>query len=130
MRALLCLDIGMKRTGVAFSESGIVASPLLPVLERHSLIADVISLVADRNIGTLVIGMPNRIDDSPTPQTKLVEAVVVQLRDALRTAGLDPEIIPYNEFGSTRSAKRRFPDLDDNAGAATLLLQEYLDSTI
>ena len=118
----------MKRTGVAISESGIAAYPLLPVLSRDSLVADTVKLVMERDIRTLVVGMPNRVDDSPTPQAELVREIVEELRGALATAGLTPEIVPYNEYGTTLMAKHAYPNLDDNAGAATLLLQEYLDS--
>ena len=130
MTAFLCLDIGLKRTGVALSESGVVARPLLPVLKRVALVSDVVNLVKEWNIQSVIVGMPNRIDDSPSTQAELVTGIIQEISNALARAQLTPAIVTYNEFGTTRSAKRLYPSLDDNAGAATLLLQEYLDSLV
>lgn len=128
--AYLGLDIGLKRTGVAISESGIVARPLLPVLTRQNLIPKIVTMVSDYSIKTIIIGLPNRLNDDPTPQAELIEVVILEIRTALGLAGLTPNILTYNEFGTTRLAKQVFPTLDDNAGAATLLLQDYLDSQV
>ena len=127
----LGLDIGVHKTGVAVSESGIVAAPL-GVIEnkpphRHELLRGVAGYVAEYGVRTIVIGLPFTGEDEATARSNAVEAVTAELRAHLAAAGLTPEIVTVNEFGSTRAAKAAHPDLDDNAAAAAIILQEYLD---
>jgi RNase H-fold protein (predicted Holliday junction resolvase) len=127
----LCLDVGLKRTGVALSESGILARPLRVIEVNYphidTLLAEAVKLVQEFEVATIIIGMPNAANNAPTRQSGVVEKIVNSLREALDGAGTQPEIVEYNEFGSTQLAQYQYPDLDDNIAAATLLLQEYLD---
>lgn len=130
---LLGLDIGFKRTGVALSESGLLARPLTTLEAKpphmHGIVQDIISLVKEHEAVTLVIGMPYREDDAPTEQSLKVDQVVTQLEDRLRETGLTVEIVRMNEFHSTRDAALLFPRDDPDAAAAALILQSYLDQT-
>jgi RNase H-fold protein (predicted Holliday junction resolvase) len=130
----LALDLGFSRTGVALSESGIVAQPLGVITvtppHRAELLGKVCGYVAEYAIQTLVLGIPLTRDDEDTEQSTRIQAVIDELESALHEKGLHPEMVLVNEFGSTREAAHKHPNLDDNAAAATLILQAYLDEQV
>lgn len=128
----LGLDIGLTRTGVAISESGIVAQPI-GVIEctpphRHELLTNVLRYIREYGVQTIVVGIPLTSDDAPTAQASKVEAAIAELTAHLSENGTHPTFVTVNEFGSTQSARRGHGELDDNAAAAAIILQEYLDS--
>lgn len=128
---ILALDIGMKRTGVALSESGLVAQPL-SVLEwqpphSQNLVRDILSLVKKYEVRSLLVGLPLNEDDSPTQQSGKTEHIIRQIEEATAEAGVDLEIIRVNEYHSSLDGTDLHPDLDKDSAAALLLLQEYLE---
>lgn len=65
MTALIGLDLGEKTIGVAVSDNfGVVASPLETIRRRKfSLDAERLkAIIADRNIGGIVLGLPRNMD--------------------------------------------------------------------
>jgi putative transcription antitermination factor YqgF len=127
----LALDIGFKRTGVALSESGMIAQPLT-VLEAKpphmtGVVQDVITLVKEYEIATLVIGVPYSSEEAETTQALKVEQVILQIESALKDHALTVEIARINEFHSTRDAAIQYPTAPIDAGAAAIILQDFLD---
>lgn len=124
----LGLDIGLKRTGTSLSESGITARPLKIVESAYPhlepLYKGIISLCTLHSPTTLIIGLPNHADGSQSPQAHRVIEISEELQRRLPAVA----VAYWDEHGSTKAAKKEYPDLDDNLGAATLILQEYLDS--
>jgi len=128
----LGLDIGLKRTGIAISESGLVARPL-EIIENayphlHHLYQRVIELVKEYDVQTLVIGIPYTSDGDPTAQSERANTISDHIGEELTKAGLSPEIVPANEIGTTQDGEHLYPGLANDLAAATLILQEYLDS--
>ena len=128
---LLGLDVGFKRTGVALSESGIIASPLT-VLEADRphmsrVIKEIIVLVRNHDIQTLVIGLPYTEDGEATDQSNKVERFINDLRGTLASEDLQPTLETVNEFYSSREAAELYPDAPLDAAAAALILQEYIN---
>jgi len=127
----LGLDIGLRHTGIALSESGLVAQPL-EVVEadgphQQALVRRVVDLVREHEIATLVMGIPYTSEGGVTAQAEKTEAVIDQIEAALHAAGLRPEIVRANEIGTSQDGKRLYPGISDHLAAATLILQEYLD---
>ena len=80
MRAL-GIDVGSKRIGVALSDHlGFLAAPLKAVAVRrgHEL-AEIAALVREREIDTVVIGLPTSLDGSEGPQALRVRAFAERL---------------------------------------------------
>lgn len=128
---ILALDIGLRRTGVALSESGFLAQPL-GVIEwtpphSHALVEGIIEHLRRYEVKTLVIGVPLNEDEEPTEQAARTLAILAQIEDAVRAAALPVSIVPLNEYGSTIDGKTYFPDADKDSAAAALILQEYLE---
>jgi putative Holliday junction resolvase len=128
------LDVGDARIGVAISDPlGIIAQPL-SVIERTNLDQDVSAvrtLVVERDIARIVVGMP--LDESGRcgPQAAKVLAFVARLREAINA-----EVVTQDErfttalaeramisAGTSRRKRRRVID----KVAAQQILQTYLD---
>jgi putative transcription antitermination factor YqgF len=128
---MLGLDIGLHRTGVALSENGLIATPLATLTwqlpHSHALISQIIDLVRQYSINTIVVGLPYGEHDEETLQASKTTAIVQQLESALRKASLTAEIVTLNEFYTTQDASLYFPDADLDAAAAALILQDYLE---
>jgi putative Holliday junction resolvase len=134
------LDLGERRIGVAVSDaSGTLARPLTTI-ERGASDADAIEhlhrvitdLAAEDEVGSVVVGLPTRLDGSPTQQTQRIGTMVTLL-----TARLTVPVVTCDERLSSHEAdarlsvrekdwRKRKAKLD--AAAAAVILQDYLDA--
>jgi putative Holliday junction resolvase len=136
---VLGIDVGERRIGLAISDpSGTLARPLStltvggPDDAVARVAAEIARLAADEDgLAAIVVGAPSRLDGTPTPQARSVDAFV----DALRARTALP-IAREDERLSSREAesrlavferdwRRRKEKLD--AAAAAVILQDYLD---
>lgn len=123
----LGVDWGLKRIGLAISE-GFLASPhtTLNVHNLQGAVEEVIKVVKQENIDRVVIGKPEG------EMGKRVEEVVRKFQHF----GVD--IVLSDETLSTQDAKRLMIEMnlskksrkEDNAVAAAIILQRYLDEEI
>jgi putative Holliday junction resolvase len=134
------LDLGDRRIGVAVSDpSGTLARPL-QTIERGSSDADAVErlqmlvaeLAAEDEVGAVVVGLPARLDGSPSPQTTRVRAMI-----ALLSARLAVPVFTQDERLSSREAEARLSVREKDwrkrkakldAAAAAVILQDYLDA--
>jgi putative Holliday junction resolvase len=136
---ILAIDVGARRIGLAISDpSRTLARPLLTLKAASadkavSLVADEVTRLSaeDDGLSTIVVGLPRRLDGSPSDQTARVKAFI----DALRARTAIP-IVTEDERLTSREAesrlalrerdwRRRKANLD--AAAAAIILQDYLD---
>jgi len=136
---VLGIDLGRRRVGLAISDvSGTLARPLLtlPVggaadaVER--VIAEVQRLAAeDDGLSAIVVGMPARLDGTPTTETPHAQRFVEELkRRASVPVLIEGERLSSREAESRlavgeKNWRRRKAKLD--AAAAAVILQDYLD---
>jgi putative Holliday junction resolvase len=128
---LLGLDIGYKRTGVALSESGMLAHPLT-VLEAKpphmtNVVQEVIELLVKYEVRTLVIGLPLGENEELTSQALKTDHTTNQIEAAIASRKLPVEIVRVNEFHSSLDAQQLYPTVPLDAAAAAVILQDYLD---
>lgn len=134
------LDVGERRIGVAVSDAtGTLARPL-GVLQTSGLNGDAVERAVaelgrlsaeDDGLESLVIGLPRRLDGSPSEMTPRVEAFV----EALRARTALPVVLQDERLTSREAESRlalrekdwrvRKKQLD--AAAAAIILQDYLD---
>ena len=132
---LLGLDLGTKTIGLALSNSMLsVASPL-ETLRRTKFTADaeaLLALIAEREIGGLVLGLPRNMDGSEGPRAQSTRAF------ANNMAGkTDLPITFWDERLTTAEAERVLIDQADmnrkrrgeviDKMAASIILQNFLD---
>ena len=135
MPRCLGIDYGEKRIGLAYGDELGVATPLPAAIEPRKVdrIATIGGVIRERRIELLVIGYPYNMDGSIGFKAREVDAFVEKLEAAfsLPVERLD-ERLTSREAGRTMSLKelrqtRKKGILDSRA--ATLILQDYLDST-
>jgi putative Holliday junction resolvase len=134
------LDVGERRIGVAMSDArGVLASPAttLHVRALGAAALDLVSaaiarLAGDDPVHGIVVGLPRRLDGSPTTTTAMVQ----RFADALHArtglpVHLQDERLTSREAESRlalreRSWRARKVRLD--AAAAAIILQDFLDN--
>jgi len=131
----LALDFGLKRTGVAVTdELNIIASGLTTV-DSKELILFLKKTVAEKNIDTIVLGEPKRLNGDASHIT----ANVHLLFDVLKKEFPFLEVVLYDERFTSKMAskaifdsgisksKRSNKELIDEV-SATILLQSFMQS--
>ena len=138
---MLGIDIGERRIGIAISDaSRTLARPLTTVVvngadEAVARIAAVIERLSSEEDGlaTVVVGLPLRLDGSPTGATPRVLAFIEALKARTTvTIAMEDERLTSQEAERRlavreRDWRRRKQKLD--AAAAAVILQDYLDHT-
>ena len=131
---ILALDHGTKRVGIAVSdETKTIAQPLeyIPAEPFGDFLARLKTLLVEKQIDLVLIGLPRNMDGSYGPAAQKVEAFVAVLRGAItvpiktwdeRLTSLQANRILIQ--GNVRRNKRR--EKVDKMAAA-ILLQSYLD---
>jgi putative holliday junction resolvase len=136
---IVALDPGLRRTGVALSDpSGLIATPH-GVIRGTSLRTQWPELTLllrrliddDDGLAAIVVGVPRRLDGTPTDMTAQAQALAERLRqkfavpvvarDERLTSVEAEQLLAIRE----RDWRKRKDKLD--AAAAAVLLQEYLD---
>lgn len=141
MARVLGIDVGERRVGLAVSDPTQTLARPLATLSVHGAADAVIRVgfeierlaAEDDGLAAIVVGLPSRLDGSPTEQTARVESFIAALaaRTTLPIAKAD-ERLTSREAESRlaiqeRDWRRRRRKLD--AAAAAIILQDYLDRT-
>lgn len=135
-RRLLGLDPGTKTIGVAICDPGLAIASPYETIQRTKLARDVARLkeiIAEENIGGLIIGLPVSMDGSEGPRCQSVRQFAVNLEkdidlpmafwdERLSTAAVERVLI--RDADMTR--KRRAQVIDKMAAA--YILQGVLDA--
>lgn len=134
MRRILALDVGTVRIGVAVSDPLGTFAQGLSVLSAHDGWMDEVAALAARyDAGLILVGMPRRTDGSVGPEAEKMEKVV----EALKVRFPELKIEVWDERFTTTIAQQALLEADVSRKgrreqidkvAATLLLQNYLDS--
>lgn len=139
MRAI-GLDFGLRRVGVAVSDTSQTLARPLRTLQRSPSLKEAVSQVAglvegiaaeEDGADVVVIGLPRRLDGSPTDQTVQVQHFV----DALRSRITLPIVLQDERLSSHEAEGRLAVNERDwrvrkaklDAAAAAVILQDYLD---
>ncbi|MBQ3077165.1 MAG: Holliday junction resolvase RuvX [Clostridia bacterium] len=135
MKKILAVDYGDARTGLATSDPlGLLASAA-GVIEgrRAEVVADLVAEEAKRlGAATILLGYPKNMDGSEGPRAQKTLAF-----KELLEARFEGEIVLRDERNTTVSATRILNETNTrgkkrkaivDAVAATVLLQDYLDS--
>lgn len=137
MSRTMGIDLGDRRIGLALSDPmNIIASPH-SVIDRKKTsdhLFQIERLIKDLQITRLVVGLPLNMKGEDTKQTTIVREFVDELKNRI-----DIPVIIVDERWSSISAKKILSDSGVktghekdhvNAMAASIILQEYLDSKL
>ncbi len=137
-RAVLALDVGDARIGLARADEGDSMAFGRGALERAGTTKDieqVAGAAASEGAGVVVVGLPRNMDGSDSAQTARVRAFASALAERLAPEGI--EVLLEDERLTTRAAERQIAGgalprgkrqersrLDE--AAAVLILESYL----
>ena len=79
MARILCIDYGLKRTGIAVSDPLQIIATGLTTVDSKELISFLKNYFKQEVVELIVIGEPKNLDDSDTHATPLVKAVILKL---------------------------------------------------
>jgi len=132
----LGLDIGDKRIGIALSDPlGILASPLTIIDRRDERldIEAITNIVNQHQVQQIIVGLPRSMNGSIGKQAEKVQAftqrlcqhteVPVEFRDERLST------VSAKRLMQAASHKKTRKKIRDDAIAAALILQGYLDET-
>ncbi len=135
MGRVLALDVGDVRIGLAVSDlMGIIANPL-ETYNRKELSADVdyiVKLAGEREVDTIVSGLPKSLNNGESIQTAKVREFVSALEEKW-----GKKVVFVDERFTTASAQRVLIEGNVRRGdrkkvvdkvAAAIILQTYLDT--
>lgn len=134
-KRILGIDFGLKRTGIAITdENNIIASGLTTVDSRE-LMGFLIKTVEEKNIGTIALGEPKRLNMEDSHSSENVRL----FRQALEKQFPEVKIVMVDERFTSKIAmqslissgiskkKRQNKALIDEV-SATIILQSYMSS--
>lgn len=132
---ILCLDIGLKRTGVAVcDETRTLASPVTVIDSTHrkKWVAEVARLIESTESGMCVVGLPLNQDGEPGRDAEVIRRFIAALRESVSVP-----VIEWDERFTTVQAEQALIEAQyswkerksiiDQAAAA-IILQSYLDN--
>ena len=135
MARILCIDYGLRRTGVAVTDPLQIIATGLTTVDSKELISFLRKYFQQEQVELMVIGEPKNLDDSDTHATPLVNAIIVKLKkefpqipiktvDERYTSKMAKQAII--EMGMKKKDRRNKRTVDQIA--ATIMLQEYMQS--
>lgn len=120
---ILGIDYGTKRVGLAISDvEEKIAFPLGVMPNSPSLVRELILLIAEKEIGRIVIGESLKGDGR---ENALMEEVHIFVKKLIEAHPI--EVAFMNESLTTIEARRVSVESRVDAQAATLILQRYLE---
>jgi putative Holliday junction resolvase len=121
----LALDVGDRRIGLAVGDDAFGITRALPTLRRSRRLSTDIERIAaiarGEEVGALVVGLPLTLRGEEGQQAERVR----RFASSLQPTGLPVEL--YDERYTTAEAQRRGAE-DDDAGAARVLLEDFLST--
>ena len=133
MARILCIDYGLKRTGIAVTDPLQIISTGLTTVDTRDLVPFLKKYFGEEMVELIVIGYPKNLDNSDTHATPLVDAVIMKLNkefpqipvktiDERYTSKMAKQAML--EMGMKKKARRNKGTVDEIA--ATIMLQEYM----
>ncbi|MGM0478916.1 MAG: Holliday junction resolvase RuvX [Bacteroidota bacterium] len=135
-KRILAIDFGLKRTGIAVTdENNIIASGLTTV-PTSDLMDFLVATVQEKNIGTIVLGEPKRLnmqDSHSSENVRLLKTALVKQFPAVLVESMDERFTSKMAVQSMVASgvtkkKRKQKELVDEV-SATIILQSYMQRT-
>ena len=133
MARILCIDYGLKRTGIAVTDPLQIIATGLTTVDSHGLISFLKKYFQQESVELIVIGEPKNLDDSDTHATSLVKQIIQKLEkefplipikkvDERFTSKMARQAML--DMGMKKKDRRNKRTVDEIA--ATIMLQEYM----
>ncbi|MEJ7627081.1 MAG: Holliday junction resolvase RuvX [Ferruginibacter sp.] len=136
MARIISIDYGGKRTGIAVTDPLQIIATGLTTIPSHELISFLKNYLKNEIVELIIIGLPKNWDESDTHGTPLAEAAIKKLKKEFPQIPVQAVDERYTskmakdamlQMGMKKKDRRDKKIVDEIA--ATILLQEYLQST-
>ncbi|MFT3902089.1 MAG: Holliday junction resolvase RuvX [Niabella sp.] len=133
MPRVLCIDYGLKRTGIAVTDPLQIIATGLTTIDSRQLITFLKDYFSKEAVEKILIGLPKNWDDTDTHATPLVEKAIKEIKKHFPAIPLETVDERYTskmakdamlEMGLKKMQRRNKALVDEIA--ATIMLQEYL----
>lgn len=128
--AIIALDVGEKRIGMAVAETGVkIAHPLTTVTVDGQELHYIADYIEKEGAATVVLGYPRNQAGEATAQTAYVEAFAERLKEVTDVPLVfqDESLTSVLAEERLRSYGKPYTKDEIDAQAATLILQDYLE---
>jgi putative Holliday junction resolvase len=135
MARILCIDYGLKRTGIAVTDPLQIIATGLTTVDSKNLVPFLKDYCKQQEVESFVIGEPKNLDDSDTHATPLVKAIIEKLKKEFPDIPLKKVDERYTsklakqamiDMGMKKKDRRNKKTVDEIA--AVIMLQEYMQS--
>lgn len=134
MARIICIDYGLKRTGIAVTDPLKIIASALTTIESPRLIKFLKDYFSKEAVELILIGEPKNLDDSDTHATPLVKKVIEKLQKEFPAIPVKTVDERYTSKMASRAMidmgmkkkQRREKGMVDQI-AATIMLQEYME---
>jgi putative holliday junction resolvase len=132
---ILCIDYGLKRTGIAVTDPLQIIATGLTTVDSKDLIPFLKNYFQHEMVELIVIGEPKNLDDSDTHATPLVKEIIKKLQKEFPQLPIKTVDERYTskmakqamiDMGMKKKDRRNKRTVDEIA--ATIMLQEYMQS--
>ena len=133
MSRIICIDYGLKRTGLAVTDPLRIIATGLTTVESPKLITFLKDYFQNEKVSLMLIGEPWNMDDTATHATPLVLKCIKELQKNFPNIPIEKVDERYTskmasqamiEMGLKKKQRRNKALVDEIA--ATIMLQEYL----
>lgn len=133
MGRIICIDYGLKRTGIAVTDPLKIIATGLTTIPSQELIKFLKDYLSREEVELLLIGEPKNWDDTDTHATPLVHSIVKKLKKEFPILPIKTVDERYTskmasqamlDMGLKKMQRRNKALVDEIA--ATIMLQEYL----
>lgn len=136
MGRLLAIDYGQKRVGLAVSDNDKIIATALETVAENEVLDYLKEYVEKENVEIFVLGMPKRLDNSPSSNAAAVEKfqkkleatfpdIPISLEDERFTSSLALDAMISG--GMSKKNRRNKANVDKIS--AVLILQTYMERT-
>ena len=135
MARILCIDYGLKRTGIAVTDPLQIISTGLTTVDSHNLVSFLKDYFLLEIVELIIIGHPKNLDDSDTHATPLVDKIITRLKKEFPQIPVKTVDERYTskmarqamlEMGMKKKERRNKRTVDEIAAA--IMLQEYMQN--
>jgi len=133
MARILCIDYGLKRTGVSVTDPLKIIASGLTALDTKDVLPFLKNYFQQEQVELILLGEPKNLDDTDTHATSLVNEFQKKLQKEFPSIPVEKIDERYTskmavramlEMGMKKKDRRNKKNVDEIA--ATIMLQEYL----
>lgn len=135
MARILCIDYGLKRTGIAVTDPLQIIATALTTIASQELIPFLKKYIATEEVELILVGMPLNWDESPTHGTRPAMQAVARIKKEFPAM----EVKEVDERFTSKLAQKAMVEMcmkkkdrqvkgNVDQIAAAIMLQEYLQS--